>query len=106
MGMLFVQAPMQRQEQRKALTREQIQAKRITNRMVLLQPVWGADYGDQFTVDERCPSCQARVTLEEILRDFTADPADTFITCPSCRTRFQPVLRELRTVTGGVEIAF
>lgn len=108
MGMTMGMTIRQRQEpvQRQAMTQAQVLAVRMTIRMELLQAIWGSEYGDQFKVDEQCPSCRARLTLEEILKGFSAEPTDTFSTCPRCKARFQPQLRGLRTQSGDVELAF
>jgi len=45
-------------------------------------------YDRRYTPDARCPTCEHRMTLLEILKGFNEDPLDRTTKCPKCDKRF------------------
>lgn len=47
---------------------------------------------EQWKSNARCPQCNRRLTLLEILKGFNQDPGDVTTGCPKCNRRFRPFL--------------
>lgn len=90
MGMRMGLSQRQEQRQEQGLTLEQRQANNLQLRLWLTQELsGGGNPENSFRPMAGCPSCKRGLSAAEILKGFTADPADMTTECPDCKERFE-----------------
>lgn len=94
-----------RLQQAVALTQEQrllIQTRMVQIRLDLHDAV----YERRFEPKADCPQCGRQLTVIEILKGFTSDPADVTTLCPSCKHRFPAQLHALLSHVSSMRVSF